>query len=280
MPQKQIMHSNKTFFFILHLVFTMCLAGQSQEMSNYTYFIHKTNEKISIDGSLDEPVWQTTGRISNFTQHYPADTIVAEAKTEVMITYDDKSLYFGVICHGGKDSAIVQTLKRDDLQRFFNSDGFSMAIDPLNKDKNGYYFALNTKGVQVDGTVSQYGNQPVIDTYWDNHWLSEVKAYSDGYVYEIAIPFSAIKYNHNKTWGINFTRNDMKRGFYYVWTQFPRNFDGNDLTFNGSLKFVDTIPESKFDRFELFPSVSGNLSKTLRTMESLSINPWAVWIQK
>jgi hypothetical protein len=99
---------------------------------------------------------------------------------------------------------------------------------------------------------------PLTDANWDSNWKAEVRQSDSGYVCEIAIPFSSIKFNGDiREWGINFTRNDMKRTVYYVWTKFPVNFDGSDLRFNGEMEFADGIPKQKSGGIELFPAISG-----------------------
>lgn len=244
---------------ILFILFiTVNINAQQFNKSNYYYKVYKTDERITIDGDLSETIWQKTKPITNFYQHYPKDDVPADVNTEVKICYDDKYIYISAKCFEDSGVPVIQTLKRDDITKFAVSDGFSLVIDPINNDKNGYFFCVNLAGAQVDGTLSQSGGQPLADVYWDNLWLAETKRYDDAYVFEIAIPFNSLKYNPEiRKWGINFTRNDMKRTVYYVWTKFPLNFDGSDLRFNGEIEFADGVPKQTDGKFEFFPSISG-----------------------
>jgi len=63
-----------------------------------------------------------------------------------------------------------------------------ISIDPVNNDKNGYVFGLNTQGVHLDGTLSQRGANPYLDPFWDKFWEGEAQVTDDAYVYEMAIP--------------------------------------------------------------------------------------------
>ncbi|MGB0850836.1 MAG: hydrolase, partial [Bacteroidia bacterium] len=62
-----------------------------------TLSIHKTQEKIKVDGLLDEDVWKNSERTGDFYISTPIDTAYAQSKTEVMMTYDDKNIYVAAI---------------------------------------------------------------------------------------------------------------------------------------------------------------------------------------
>ena len=51
---------------------------------------------ISVDGDLDEPVWQQAAVLAGFTQYEPVEGIVPEDLTEVRVFYTDDAMYFGV----------------------------------------------------------------------------------------------------------------------------------------------------------------------------------------
>jgi len=251
-----------TILLFLFLVFVAAKGWSQFDKNNYRYVIHKTGEPIIVDGSLNEAVWQHIQPITGFFQHYPKDNVPADANTEVRICYDDRFLYVAATCMEDNSHPVIQTLKRDDITKFYISDGFSVVIDPVNNDKSGYFFDVNVAGSQVDGAVSQSGGQPQTDVNWDNVWFSEVKQNANGYTCELAIPFSSMKFNpENRYWGINFTRNDMKRSMYYLWTRFPVNFDGSDLCYNGEIEFADGVPQQRDGKFEFFPAISGKVIK-------------------
>jgi len=60
-----------------------------------------TDESISVDGALTEGVWQTAQRATDFWMTFSIDDrrAPAEHQAEAMITYDDKYIYIGAICH-------------------------------------------------------------------------------------------------------------------------------------------------------------------------------------
>ena len=76
--------------------FTILSFGQKPEPSLY---IQKTVQNITIDGILNETVWQQTEKANDFYISTPIDTSYARSKTEVMLTYDDKNLYVAAVCY-------------------------------------------------------------------------------------------------------------------------------------------------------------------------------------
>ena len=52
-------------------------------------------EKVDVDGKLDEPVWRRTQPISDFVQLRPVEGVLPTERTEVSFAYDDNTLYIG-----------------------------------------------------------------------------------------------------------------------------------------------------------------------------------------
>ena len=57
----------------------------------------RTAEPITIDGRLEEKVWQAPPA-EGFTQSDPQDGAPATERTKVWIAYDDKALYVAALC--------------------------------------------------------------------------------------------------------------------------------------------------------------------------------------
>lgn len=224
-----------------------------------TLSIHKTQEKIKVDGRLDEAVWEKSERTGDFYISTPIDTAYAESKTEVMMTYDDKNIYVAAICYDEiPGENIIQSLKRD--FSYPRTDAFSVIIDPFNDKTNGFSFAVNPKGVQREGVIQGGGNFGVT-TAWDNLWYSEVTIGDGKWFVEIAIPFNSIRFKEGGTeWSINFTRNDLKRNESSAWAAVPRNFNIAVLNFCGKLVWDKPLEKPK-KYVAIIPYLSGGLSK-------------------
>lgn len=243
----------------------LSLIGKSQfNESDYHYDILKTNEVITVDGKLTEPLWSTVPEISTFWEHYPIDTIPSRKQYSLKLAYNDEYMFVGFICKDDDPKPIVQNLVRDDNGPFWSSDGLSIIIDPTNKNQSGYYFAMNAAGAKQDGTMSQQGFQSDLNIFWNAAWQGDVTVGEHGYNYEFAIPFSSMKYDADiSTWGFNFLYNDMEFHSYNLWTRFPSAYHGLDFGYNGAMTFVDSVPEVSGKRLELKPAISISSEKDI-----------------
>lgn len=253
------------FIYLLSLIcLGLPLKAYHFNETDYFYSIKKTDETIIIDGELNETVWRQAPILTNFWQHYPVDTLPAASQTELRLTYDDQFIYISARCIDENPTPIVQNLIRDDNGSFWGSDGFSVVIDPTNSNQTGYYFGLNAGGAKQDGIITQQGLQPSLDMYWNNTWKGVVKIKNDGFYYEFAIPFNALKYDNDiTTWGINFIRNDMRRNAFDIWTRFSSSYNGLDFNYNGNMVFNEGLPKSTGKKIELKPAISAGTVKDL-----------------
>src|SRR5881396_2992337 len=67
-------------------------------------------QAVSIDGTLDEALWQTAERVTGFTQRDPTQGAVPTESTVVYIAYDDAALYIGARLYDSHPDSIVARL--------------------------------------------------------------------------------------------------------------------------------------------------------------------------
>ncbi len=223
----------------------------------YRIHIYLTDEKIEVDGILDEDVWVTAERARQFQRVLPIDTGYARASTEVMLTYDDAGIYVGVICHDTLPGRRpVESLRRD--WSFQVNDNFIVFIDTYNDYTNGFAFGVSAAGAQWDG---QHGEGGFVSLEWDTKWKSAVQNYPDRWVAEFFIPFRSIRYKSGVAeWGINFSRLDLKASEKSSWAPMPRQFPTANLAFTGGLVWDKPMPKSGI-RFSLIPYLLGKVSQ-------------------
>lgn len=227
------------FILLLHFHFLHAKVKETPSLK-----IYKTSETIVVNGILDEKIWQGADRAGQFMQQFPFDTSLAESKTEVMVSYDESFLYIAAICYDNLEGDyIIQSLKRD--FEYTRNDAFSVYIDPFNDLTNGFCFSVNPLNVQREGSI-QHGGGMGINTSWDNAWFSEVKRDEKAWYVEMAIPFKTLRFNeNNKTWRINFSRNDLKRNEHSSWVSIPRNFSISSLAFTAEMHWDQNPPVNK-----------------------------------
>lgn len=243
------------FIFILVLLSKVALS-QQQARSISAKFI---SEKITIDGELNEAIWQTAEKSGSFWQNFPNDTSLALARTEVMVAYDDDNLYVAAICYDSvPHKYVIQSLRRD--FSYPVSDAFVATIDPFSDQQNGFSFGMNPYGVQREGLISNGGSMGVT-TIWDNKWFGETKRYSDKWTVEMQIPFKSMRYKSGLTeWRINFSRNDLDFNENSCWVKTPRQFNIATLAFTGTLIF-ENAPKKHSSNISLIPYAIARFSE-------------------
>ncbi len=215
--------------------------------------IYRTTEEIVINGILDEEVWSVAEKAGHFHLVLPIDTGYAKSQTEVFMTYDEKNLYVGVVCHDtmlGKRP--VESLRRD--WSFTKNDNFIVFLDTYNDYTNGFAFGVSAAGAQWDGN---HGEGGFIMMDWDIKWMSAVQNYQDRWVVEMSIPFRSLRYREGVSeWGVNFSRLDLKTIEKSSWAPIPRQFPTANLAFTGALVWDRPLPRAGM-RFSLIPYVLG-----------------------
>src|SRR5690606_5972437 len=168
---------------------------------------------IRIDGELDEAEWQNAPVAKDFVNYNPSPGSPSSQKCEVRILYDDKAIYFGAFLYDtSPDSILRQLSQRDDIGI---SDWFAVILDTYRDGLNGVGYVVTSAGVQYDTKYSALGGInsggfSVLggDRNWDAVWQSKTTFRDNGWVAEIKIPYSAIRFPkaENQLWNINFAR--------------------------------------------------------------------------
>jgi hypothetical protein len=230
-----------TLFFVLSTIFAF-----GQEETSYKYpplIADKTGAQITLDGILDEEIWESDEWATDFYQFFPSDTSLANAQTKVRIVYDDKFLYIAAVMYnlGPRESYVSTSLRRD--YRGEQNDGISFVIDTFNDNTNAFQFGVNPYGVQRESLIANGGMQASdLNLAWDNKWYSAAKIYEDHWIVEAAIPFSTLRYNDKAiNWNINFYRIDSEYNERSTWTPIPRNFSILSLAFSRKLIFTEPL---------------------------------------
>ncbi|MEM9916647.1 MAG: DUF5916 domain-containing protein [Bacteroidota bacterium] len=212
--------------------------------------IKRATDAITLDGALDEFSWKQADVARDFWEKDPRDDRHALRKTEASLTYDDQYLYVGITCYDSTNH-VIRTLKRD--VEYWDSDGVAVILDPVNEASYGFMFGSNPLGVQMEAILGGGSGSGNWNNNWDNKWWTETKQYDDRWTVEMAIPFKTLRYESGeKSWGINFLRNDKKHNEFHVWAAVPRQFWGIDLGYAGQLVW-DEAPKKVNGNFSLIP---------------------------
>jgi hypothetical protein len=165
-----------------------------------TYEIHEAAGPIHVDGSLDEEAWKSATVIPLAYEWYPGDNVAPAVKTDVLVTFDRQMLYVAFRAFDPNPSAISAHLTDRDVP--FSDDTVGFMIDTFNDQRRAFQFRVNPLGVQMDATNSDVDGSE--DWSWNAIWASEGRITSEGYVVEIGVPFTQLRFPSGaavQTWG-------------------------------------------------------------------------------
>ncbi|MES1245109.1 MAG: DUF5916 domain-containing protein [Acidobacteriota bacterium] len=167
------------------------------------YQIPRADAPIRIDGVLDEEVWQRGLVLDINNEIDPGKNIPAPVTTVAYLLYDDDNLYAAFRADDPEPQAIRAHLADRDTP--FRDDWVGLLIDTFNDDRNGYELFVNPLGVQMDLALNEVSADEEEDAAWDAIWSSAGRIDDRGYVVEIAIPFSSLRFQRSEgeqTWGL------------------------------------------------------------------------------
>jgi hypothetical protein len=205
-----------------------------------------------LDGILDEDAWQLASPASGFRRANPGDGEPASERTEVRVLYTDSDLYVGARMYH-RDPAGISRLRgrRDSFGQ--QNDQFLVQLDSYHDHRTAFVFAVTPAGGRND-LVAPNDNLQGMDIGWDPVWEVATEVDSLGWVAEIRIPFSQVRFPHGErqVWGVNFRRDILDAGEAADWNWVPATQAGWTSNF-GHLVGLEGIPRP--GRLELLPYV-------------------------
>src|SRR5215210_6649361 len=194
----------------------------AQENGTRRIRVLRIKDPIEIDGRLDEPPWSQAEVATDFRQQEPNEGEPASEKTEVRLLFDDKNLYVGVHAFDSEPSRInSRELVRD--ASFSNDDKVEILLDTYHDRRNAYRFAVNPLGTQQDALITDEGRD--LNLSWDAPWVSAARIDQTGWIVEIAIPLTTLRFKEgNDTWGFDSGRIIRRRNEENLWTSWLRSF--------------------------------------------------------
>jgi hypothetical protein len=197
-------------------------------------------ERIVLDGRLDEEVWSRAVPARDFIQQDPDNGKPATEPTEVRILFTSTALYMGVTAYDSEpDEWLGYHRRRDDFLQ--SDDRFMWNIDTFNNQQTGYFFEMNPSGLMGDAVRGANFN----NRQWDGIWTGKAQRSDIGWTLEIEIPFSTLNFDPNaEAWGINFQRTVRRKNEESLWNGWLRNQGLNRLSNAGLLVGLEDIAEA------------------------------------
>lgn len=147
-----------------------------------------------IDGRLDDPVWASALKVTDFRTWQPDFGKVPSQKTEAYFLFDADNLYFAFRCYDTEPGKIKASISKRDAM--FQDDYAGVFIDTFGDQQNAYAFMINPLGIQGDGLLNSQGNmEPTLDLVW----YSKGQIDDQGYTVEWRVPLQSIRFSNRKT---------------------------------------------------------------------------------
>jgi hypothetical protein len=147
-----------------------------------------------IDGRLDEDIWKTALKFTDFKTFKPDYGKEPGQKTEAYFLFDAENFY--VACRGydtNPGGIKANISKRDDM---FADDYFAFCLDTFSDGQNAYVLFMNPLGIQGDGLMNSIGN---LEPSMDFVWYSKGRIDDQGYSVECRIPLQSLRFSNKKT---------------------------------------------------------------------------------
>ncbi|MEN8137301.1 MAG: DUF5916 domain-containing protein [Bacteroidota bacterium] len=232
---------------------SVILANDNQAKDKKILITSRIDAPPSIDGKLDESIWEQSDKASNFLMRDPGDGTPERQsqRSVVYVLYDDAAIYIGAKLYDAEPDKILKELgERDDYLR--NTDYFNVSINPYNDGQQVFNFVVLASGVQLDYKYlsGEY------DGSWNAVWDSEVVIDENGWTVEVKIPYSELRFpeKDEQVWGLNFYRSIKRLNEEYSWNYIDKSV-GDFAQHYGELHGIKNIVPPT--RLSFMPYVSG-----------------------
>lgn len=216
------------------------------------------DEKIVLDGNLDEPAWKRAPLLDRFWEIFPQAEVAARVRTEARIVYDRQALYVAVRAH---DPDLTQLrapfARRDNV--LADQDMIVLFVDPVGARKFSHFYRVNPRGSIGDGLFNEdTGNE---DFSPDFDFEVVTGRFEGGWTAEFRIPFTSLRHGDppSKEWSVMVFRNYPRDQRYRISSsKLPRE-QNCFICLNEPLTGLVDLPSTRF--LTLTPNL------TLRTVE-------------
>lgn len=245
-------------FFILLLVNTTVSGSNTP-----TAKISRAVNAPRIDGNVNEKGWETATVLTEFRQYEPVFNANPSLPTKVYLLYDDEAIYIAAVMSDSEPDSIARQLGERDNEDL-NADYFGVGFDTYCNQQDAYFFIVSASGVQIDGRMQ--------DGTYNAVWESSVKITSSGWVVEMRIPYSALRFPKKEIqeWGFQAFRKIRRYREEIQWAPEEKG-SGNSLVYWGKLTGFENIEPPL--RLSFTPYVSGSLQHNSDPL--LKDNAWS-----
>jgi len=213
----------------------------------------KLGDKIKVDGIIESKEWGGAQIFDIKYEYDPGYNTLPPFKTTAYVTYSDTKLYVAFDAKIEDIKYLRASIRERDTG--FMDDWVAIALDTYGDNRSLIIIGSNAYGSQIDlkETLGSDGDPSFNVNYESKGVIGE-----DGYVVEMAIPFSELQYEKKDTlrWKASFIRTSWKESQISVSNN---KFDrGNDCIACQIDTYIELEGVNPKKRLEFLPYVSGN----------------------
>tara|TARA_B100000029_G_scaffold516168_1_gene627330 strand:- start:550 stop:2784 length:2235 start_codon:yes stop_codon:yes gene_type:complete len=218
-----ITNQKKDFILIILGLFLLILSctsvkAQIEGEPRKSVHIQQVLNPPTIDGLLDDEMWDQATIVSDLHQTDPIEYAEASEKSEFYVAYDKDALYVAARLYDSQEVRANVLRQGADIQE---DDQVFVILDPYNNGRDGYQFQINPNGVRREGL---FVGPNQMQWNWSGIWSAAATQTEYGWVAEMAIPFKTLSFDEeNDTWGINFGRRAQAKNERMAWVSRNRN---------------------------------------------------------
>ncbi len=235
---------HKTLLLLSCLIASSLMFGQTAPDKKVYQTKRIQNIPPVIDGAIDDPAWATIEWEGDFTQYEPYQNVPPTFETRFKILFDDRNLYVAFHAYDPSPDSIVRRLsRRDDGQ----GDLVAIQFDSYYDLRTGFTFMVTAAGVKIDMIAVNDGQTE--DATWDPVWAAKTSIVSDGWVAEMQIPFTQLRFadKANHIWGLQVARHLFRKKETSLWQFIPRNAPGWVHLIGEMHGLSNIAPKKQFD---------------------------------
>lgn len=172
---------------------------------NISHNIPFSQVKPVIDGEINAGEWEAASSVSLDNETFPSQNVPALVDTEAMMMEDGANFYLAFIASDPEPEKIRAFYRDRDAS--WGDDFVGIVIDTFNDERRSFEFFANALGVQTDAIFDDVVQNE--DTSWNAIWDSAGNITDKGYVVEMKIPLSQLRFPEGvdkQTWGVDILR--------------------------------------------------------------------------
>ncbi len=219
-----MLHAKKISLLVLLLVIFSHIWANPIKNAKKVYNTQRLSGQMPfVDGHFDEACWQNVQWESGFVQYEPLEGRSPSQETKFAVVYNDDYIFVAIKAFDlNTDSITRRMTRRDEI----DGDIVGIQFDSYHDLRTAFTFLVSAAGVKQDYLISNNGETE--DLNWDPIWWVKTQITSEGWVAEMKIPLSQLRFEEkeNYVWGFQVARSLFRKNEMSIWQPIARNASG------------------------------------------------------